>query len=341
MNTRTRLAAVATGLAVLLLLALAFGWFIDALDGSRSQQIYGLWDEQPGDLQPGIAVNDNARNYGLAHDLPYRFSTNREGFRGGEAKPGGSPVVVVMGDSFVFGMGVNNGETFSDYLQRALEKSFPEVVVHNAGVPGYTALDHLEQWQDSLHTLKPDLVLLCHTASDLKEMARPLSFRRWARHEDDVAGRFDEAIEALILEAEKQSMEAREWWVFTQEALQKRLGARLPTRLIELRRQYAALVLTLASEVADTKAGAQLAMILWVDGYGMANLDAAPIKEQLRAANIPTFDGDRALKSQRKHAQEALFLPDQHFSPLGNETAAGQAAAWILESLLLPTSRRN
>ena len=137
---------------------------------------YDVTGPQPGDLAPGLDIEDNVRNYGLDHDLRYRFRTNSLGFRGPEPAANGGPVVLILGDSFAFGMGTDEGETFPDHLRKQLARTHPRVVVHNAAIPGYTITDQIEQWQAKLSKLQVDLVLVCHTASDLKEMARPTSF---------------------------------------------------------------------------------------------------------------------------------------------------------------------
>ena len=322
------LAIAAAGAAAWLLL--------DRVNADDDLETYDFTGPQPGDLSPSITVDDNVRNYGLEHDLRYRFSTNSSGFRGPEARPAGRPVVLVLGDSFAFGMGVDDGETFPDHLRTALETELPNVVVHNAAVPGYTIVDQLEQWRQKLHATAPDVVLVCHTASDLKEMARPTSFRRLMAHDDEVQAAFDAEVQRIIDASGGEKAEAtRRHYVFTQDDLLRRLGAGAPPELERLRGRYNAALAELADEVQAKKPAARTALVLWVDGYGMAGLTAARTAAAATEHGIAVFDGQTALLQQRLVGPDDLFLPDKHFSPSGNRIAAQQTAAWLLTKRLV------
>ena len=293
-------------------------------DDSRDVDVYDVTGPQPGDLTPGLKdIADNVRNYGLPHDLKYTFSTNSHGMRGPEPPAGAKTRVLVLGDSFAFGMGVDDGDTFPDQLQRALGPTF---AVYNAAVPGYTIADQREQWHDGLAALKPDIVLLCHTASDLKEMARPTSFRRFMRHDDEDPAYFDADVEALVQKAGSRRDATRRFYTFTQDQLASRFGAAAATRLRGLLSTYVDEVVALSRDVGP----ARLGVIFWVTGYGMAGLTTAPVREGLNAAGVRWFDGDTAIKQQREIPPDRLFLPDDHFSAEGNRLAAKQATAWIL-----------
>ncbi len=291
-------------LALGLLTAAAVTWWLWPDDDDRPE-VYDITGDHPGDLMPGLAVDDNVRHYGPPFDIPYRFETNYLGFRGPAPTAGDGPTVVLMGDSFVFGMGVDEGETAADHLRAAL----PDATIHNAGVPGYTITDHLEQWDDKLAALAPDVILLFHTASDLKEMARPGSLRRALS---------DDAIDPAD-------------YVFSQEQLLERLGAAAPARLATMRTAYADGVIELAGKVKA--AGGRFALILWVDGYGMANLDAAPVAAAVRTAGFPVFDGNGRLRRQGEVPFDQLFLPDSHFSAKGNALVGRQTAEWLTEEI--------
>ena len=83
---------------------------------------------------------------------------NLHGFRGPEiavAKPEGKTRVLVVGDSFVYGNGVENEETFCARLE-ALE---PELQVINAGVPGYGGGETLVLLREEIGIWKPDVII--------------------------------------------------------------------------------------------------------------------------------------------------------------------------------------
>ena len=318
-------------------IALIWGVWSDAgssEDNDSGPGTYDIAGPHPGDISPSQHFADNARHYGLNADLPYAFRSNSLGFRGPEPMSDGRPVIVILGDSFAFGMGVDDGETFPDHLRAALQqKGHESVVVHNSALPGYTVADQVEQWREKLSALRPDVVLLCHTASDLKEMARPTSFRRLMRWDDEDPALSDSEIESLVEQAGGRSELIRAQYTFTQQDLITRLGAKAPTVLATLQRQYAQQLVELRNEVE--RSGARFGLILWVRSYGMAGLTTSTLKDVAQRANVLYFDGDQAMQTQGEVPVSSLFLPDKHFSAQGNQVAAQQAAQWLIEQGVL------
>ena len=87
-------------------------------------------------LLPGLDVHTVA---GSGH--PYRYTTNSSGFRSPElpeiAHDRGVFRVQVYGSSPIFGLGVDDGETFPEVLRRDLEAALPgrKIEVMNFGLP--------------------------------------------------------------------------------------------------------------------------------------------------------------------------------------------------------------
>ena len=77
-------------------------------------------------------------------------------------KPAGRRRVVALGDSFVFGSGVEVGETF---VQRA-EAALPGVEIVNMGVPGYTSAHAVTWFEARGLALQPDEVILFVSDND-------------------------------------------------------------------------------------------------------------------------------------------------------------------------------
>ena len=89
--------------------------------------------------------------------------SNSMGFRDRERTPeksGTAPRVIVLGDSFVWGIGVSYDDTFVTLLEQDLQRTYPGSEVVNLGVPGFEP-DHyfhlLQQYGMALH---PDAVVL-------------------------------------------------------------------------------------------------------------------------------------------------------------------------------------
>jgi len=93
-------------------------------------------------------------------DLRYRIDVNPLGLRDRDVpfeKPEGRKRVLILGDSFVFGVGLNAGERFSDVLDGMLGD---DVEVINAGVPGWGTDQEMLFYESSLRRLRPDVVVL-------------------------------------------------------------------------------------------------------------------------------------------------------------------------------------
>ena len=78
-------------------------------------------------------------------------------------KPSGRHRILVVGDSVVFGSGLNAGERFSDLLASALAD---QAEVINAGVPGWGNDQELLYYETFLRRLQPDVVVLTFTGNN-------------------------------------------------------------------------------------------------------------------------------------------------------------------------------
>ncbi len=97
-------------------------------------------------------------------DWEYTVSINAHGFRGAlvELEPT-NPRVIVIGDSYTFGYGVDDGETFSAVLERNLGTN---VEVLNWGVPGYNLEQSIELLALRGKAYRPDVVVLSQHPND-------------------------------------------------------------------------------------------------------------------------------------------------------------------------------
>jgi len=84
------------------------------------------------------------------------------GFRtnGHDENNGGSPVILALGDSFTFGFGVGNRETWPARLEATLRKGgCPTARVINAGTISYGVFQELDLLMEHLSGLKPHVVI--------------------------------------------------------------------------------------------------------------------------------------------------------------------------------------
>jgi lysophospholipase L1-like esterase len=129
-------------------------------------------------VSPGLYQPDPPRRYRIAPSFQGRITnqaefdtevaTNREGLRGPEVgpKPAGGLRILAIGDSFTFGVGARQDETWP----ARLEKSMPNVQVLNAGAPGFGVPDEVAWFEAHGAGLQPDAVIVAvFLANDLQD----------------------------------------------------------------------------------------------------------------------------------------------------------------------------
>lgn len=120
--------------------------------------------------------------------------------QGATAAPDGAPVrILVLGDSFAFGLGVAAQDSFAERLAQRWRQAGQATVVSNTAAPGYCPLDYRLLVESELAALAPDLVILApylgNDARDTLERTRieyevlagrlihfEIGRARWRRH---------------------------------------------------------------------------------------------------------------------------------------------------------------
>jgi len=89
----------------------------------------------------------------------------------GVPRPAGTVRILLLGDSFTFGMRVGDNETFGRQLEQRLRGTYGSapVEVVSAGVISYCPLLEYLQYRHHLHVLEPDLVVLNFDMSDVQD----------------------------------------------------------------------------------------------------------------------------------------------------------------------------
>lgn len=125
-------------------------------------------------------------NYPRRGDHTYRV--NAFGFRGPdwrEAKAPGSVRGVVIGDSMVFGSGVDDDDTIDATLARRLRdaRAGTAVEVLNLGVQGSNLPAYVELYRAAIDRLDPDFVVLfLFLPNDLNELEQPSESNRFGAY---------------------------------------------------------------------------------------------------------------------------------------------------------------
>jgi lysophospholipase L1-like esterase len=98
-----------------------------------------------------------------------RYRVSSLGLRGGELsrrRADGPRRIVVLGDSFAFGLGVDEGETFPAQLEALLSDRGVPVEAANLGVPGYHTGQEMVWLERAGLALEPGLVILLYYGND-------------------------------------------------------------------------------------------------------------------------------------------------------------------------------
>ncbi len=130
-------------------------------------------------VDPGYGVRGNEPNVVTRHFFPNDYdvtiSTNSVGMRGLREysldKPSDTYRIAVIGDSFIFGHGVNDNEVVSAVLEDRLnsdlahERTRYEVI--NFSVSGFGQAEQLVTYKHRERHYKPDLVVLFYFSNDI------------------------------------------------------------------------------------------------------------------------------------------------------------------------------
>jgi|GEM_PF-598577 len=137
------------------------------------QGIYGAYHPQL-----GYTLQKNLRHIRLSYpgQLDYTLDTNAHGFRGPDWDLSARRKnVVVLGDSFAFGWGVQWEQTIGGILEKKLQKTDPAYQVINLAMPGWdidTIIRSFELYKD---VLKPVAVVYVFCPNDLLANIKKIS----------------------------------------------------------------------------------------------------------------------------------------------------------------------
>lgn len=101
------------------------------------------------------------------------FSTNSLGYRDEEraaSSRGDSRRIVVLGDSFAWGYGVNDGDIFA----RVMEELDPRIDAVNLGVTAYSLWQEIAYFERHRESINPDIVILALVMNDITDPNRKL-----------------------------------------------------------------------------------------------------------------------------------------------------------------------
>ncbi|MBI4431269.1 MAG: SGNH/GDSL hydrolase family protein [Candidatus Omnitrophica bacterium] len=138
--------------------------------------VFRLTRPPHGELQMGFVDSIHHHKLKAGQVFPNGFDTtariNNLGYRGEDfnvEKLPGVKRVLFLGDSFTYGSGVNDGETFSTLLGNYFKKHNFNIEVINGGFASYSPILHYLRTRDDHIHLMPDHVFLFYDLTDLQD----------------------------------------------------------------------------------------------------------------------------------------------------------------------------
>ncbi len=270
---------------------------------------------------------------------PVVIETNAWGLRGPEYDPAPEDLcVVVLGDSYAFGWGVEEEASFPRQLERLLREHLgaPTLTVINAGIPGYGPYQQIAMLRQVRRYVTPDLVIATFSLAN-----DPVDELRIARYAPDRLQEYDPALrepDAFLSRLSRHSRTAslldqrtRSWQLFGANAgaEARRLMTATWVRLIdECRQDGVPLIMVVVPQRNQILRGGGLAG--WFAGQLTGELRALP-REIARRHGVPLVDLGPTLAVVQQH-QDAFLPHDAHWTTAGHRAAA-QAIADALPAV--------
>lgn len=141
----------------------------------------------------------------------WRVEINSTGFRGPEQDISDTNAlrILLLGDSFTFGYGVEYEETFGALLKQRLEEAGVQALVFNSGVTGWGSAQQFLYASDQLDVLKPDIIIVTFCENDpiedevfarggAKGVLPGFPGKRWIRDHSRLYGAIYHAVSSLL-----------------------------------------------------------------------------------------------------------------------------------------------
>lgn len=267
--------------------------------------------------------------------LRHHVVINSFGFRGGEftkKKPRGVTRVMLLGDSYTYGDGLNQEDTISSRMEGMLNagtggKRF-EVI--NAGRMGASIDSEIELFDNYGALFEPDIVVLGYVWNDIPELlgVKYIHERAGAGKEPGgAAAAFSEAMREftfynmiLMKKAERQAKKGGEPALLMIEKFSKGARPEIEAAL----REYETRLVSFSREL--TKRNTRLVFVVFPTWLRDAEIKR-PVNEELSAAagknGIPALDLRGAWTSRRGDVMQ-FFNIDQHPTPEAAEFTAAE-----------------
>lgn len=296
----------------------------------------------------------------LSAEYEIEIKTNSEGFRDAEFsvnKPGGVFRILVAGDSFTYGIGVEADETYPKIMERILNERILDqdlkYEVFNLGIPDIGTLEELEIIRYGMK-YEPDLILLGLLVEN-----------RWAERGNDLCDNFrywdrlkrkklpkaypprDSGVKAKMIRSldslHRLLINHSEFYFL----LMTRKGGSLRKHLVRLRESQNQERLNSAWEITrealkKIRAIAQEKnlplVVLFIPFSNDLGIPDPGLRDELvkldRESGVNLFDLSEALR--RNKDENLYYQADGHWRPLGHRLSAEAAVDYLVANNFVP-----
>lgn len=267
------------------------------------------------DADLGWRMRPNYKAEGVSHDVRGFRSTRVNQLEPGRIK------ILAIGDSFTYGYGVSDGETYPAYLAK-----LGHFEVTNAGVNGYGIDQAILMWEIEGKAFHPDLVILGYVVDDfyrnaLRVRVAPKPYFEFDKTEGSFRLRgipvpdkqTTRSLAAFQPKFSFRVVDALRWFV---DKTRRKLGYPDEMGLRETSRLSSYLLNRLESSVRET--GAKLIVLIignWYDGIPKYMYAEKAIKKSCLAQNLTCINVASAM---RQANYKAFYGTHYHFTSEGN-----------------------
>ena len=309
-------------------------------------------------LEPGY-VGEVTNRVEFRHDV----SVNRLGLRGPEVEPRDADErILLLGDSFVFGVGVEQEETLGAVLEELYAAEGRSVVALNGGVPAYGVPDAAGQLARLAPAVMPDRVaMFLFTGNDLAESQQPFrqpravgGLREWLYYRSDlfvlaktavptrvyarIAGWFTSGEPARVRRLRQASEIYRTSppdWVVEGASAARRALERMAATSREGGADFVVLIIPELLQLEPHRLASTLAD-LGVDQEGYdPGAPTALFARMLTELDLPFVDLTEVLAAAHERGDGPYYPIDRHWTAEGHRLVA-QATKALLDSLEAP-----
>jgi len=271
------------------------------------------------------------------------IDTNAWGLRGPDyALAADTRHIVVLGDSYAFGWGVQEEEAFPRRLEVLLRRKYPslKLTVINSGLPGYGPYQQRRMLQRIAQEVRPDLVISTFSlANDPVDEIRLARYTPDRLHEYTADVRDPKSWTARFLRSSRilslVNQRTQHWQTFMTNAGPKgrKLAAAAVNDLIaECRTLEAPVLLVVIPQRNQIRGGGAS----WLTRLLTGPLRRLP-RQIAEQQNIPVLDVTDALLTV--HRREDVFLPyDAHWTAAGHEAVARAIVTALPDDWLTPAA---